>query len=134
MQTKKNSNSLWVGTLVAALALLLTGYLYFNIIQGRTTDPNDWLYKIIYSLVAGFCLSYLCWKTKRFGGSHILTAFIIGLLVGVVIIAFTRLVLYGAEDELVCCRGADCWIAAVMTIVATTTIGFNGKTGAGSDD
>lgn len=134
MQTKKNSNSLWMGTLVAALTLLLTGYLYYNVIRGGATDPNEWLYIIIYALVAGFCLSYLCWKTKRIAGSHLITGIIIGLLVGVFVLAVMRLGYYRTAEEIICCSGMDCWIVAVQSIVASATVAFTGKTGAGSDD
>lgn len=134
MQTKKNSNSLLLGTLVAALTFLLTDYVFYTVIQGGATDPNDWIYKILYALAAGFCLSYLCWKTKRVAGSHLITGLVIGLVAGVFAMAVGKLECFRVGEQMMCCDGIECWIVVVQAMVASATVAVIGKTGAGSDD
>ena len=135
METK-NYRHLWMGTLAAALILLITSYLYYNVVSDVQLNSSDWLYKILYSLVLGFIISYLCWKAKRIGGSHWLTGFVIGLLSGMLIIVAGRLVSFQSNGVIICCDGSDCWIWIVMTIMGAmaAVAASDGKTGGGSDD
>ena len=135
METK-NYRHLWMGTLAAALTLLLTSYVYYNIVNEATADSSDWVYKILYTFIFAFALSYLCWKTKRIGRSHWLTGFIIGMLAGIMILVATRLVYFQDSGAIICCQGGDCWIWMAQTIMAAMAVvaASEGKTGGGSDD
>ena len=133
---RKNFRHLWMGTLVAALTYLITGYLYFNVINDVEANSSDWMYKILYTLIFSFVLSYLCWKTKRIGGSHFLTGILIGFLVSVLILAASRMVYFQNNEAIICCQGADCWIWVFQTMMAAAFIvaASDGKTGGGGDD
>ena len=135
METK-NYRHLWMGTLAAALTFLVTSYLYYNVVNDIQLDSSGWVYKILYTLVLSFVISYLCWKTKRIGGSHWLTGFVIGLLSGILIITAGRLMSFQSNEVIICCQGGDCWIWGVQTMMAAmaAVAASDGKTGGGSDD
>ena len=127
---------LWMGTLVATLTFLATGYLYYNVLNDIPTEGTNWLYRIIYTVIFSFGLSYLCWKTKRIGGSHYLTGLVIGLVVSALILVATRLVYFQMNQVIICCQGHDCWIWVVQTMMASALVvaASDGKTGGGGDD
>ena len=133
---RKNYKHLWMGTLVAALTFLITGYLYYNIMNDVQANSSDWVYKIIYTLIFSFGLSYLCWKTKRIGKSHYLTGIVIGLVVSGMILVASRLVYFQNNEAIVCCQGLHCWIWMLQSMLAGAFIvaASDGKTGGGSDD
>ena len=135
METK-NYRHLWMGTLAAALVLLATSYLYYNVVNDVQLDSSGWIYKILYTLVLAFVISYFCWKTKRIGGSHWLTGFVIGMLSGILIIVAGRLVSFQNNGVIICCQGSDCWIWLVQMMMAAMAVvaASDGKTGGGSDD
>lgn len=134
MQTKTNVKSLWMGMLAASVTILIISYVYYNIMGGVEADGGFWFYKILYALVVGFGLSYLCWKTKRIGGSHLLTGLVIGVVVSVILLAVTQLTFYNTQEAFDCCNNGECWVWAAQMIIGTTVVAFTGKTGAGSDD
>ena len=133
---RKNYKHLWMGTLVAALTYLITGYLYYNVMNDVEAHGSDWMYKILYTLIFSFALSYLCWKTKRTGKSHYFTGILIGFLVSVLILVASRLVYFQNNEAIICCRGLDCWIWVIQTMMAAAFIvaASDGKTGGGGDD
>jgi hypothetical protein len=133
METK-NYRSLWMGTMTAAAILLLTSYLYYNLMNDLPVNSADWLYKVLYSIVLGFALSYLCWKTKRIGRSHLLTGMMIGLLVSIIILGASRLIYLNSNETIICCQGSYCWVWVVQIMLATSAVAATGKTGGGSDD
>src|SRR5688500_5120347 len=133
---RKNYKHLWMGTLVAALTFLVTSYLYYNVMNDVQADSADWMYKILYTIIFSFGLSYLCWKTKRLGKSHYLTGLVIGLVVSVMILVASRIVYFQYNETIICCQGLDCWIWVLQTMMASAFIvaASDGKTGGGSDD
>ena len=135
METK-NYRSLWMGTLAAALTLLVTSYLFNNVMNDNEIRSADWMYKIIYTLIFSFALSYLCWKTKRTTRSHWVTGLIVGLLVSVLILVASRLVYFESNQTIICCQGTHCWVWALQIMMASMAIvaAGDGKTGGGSDD
>ena len=135
METK-NYRHLWTGTLAAALTLLVTSYLYYNIVNDIPSDSAGWIYKILYSIIFGFGISYLCWKSKRIARSHWLTGFVIGMVVGILIVVAGRLVAFNNNGIIICCQGSDCWIWLLQAMMAAmaAVAASDGKTGGGSDD
>ena len=133
METK-NYKDLFVGTLVAAATLMLTGFLYYNVIKDTPVVASSWGYKVLYTLVVAFALSYLCWKTKRVRKSHILTGVLIGLVVSILILAVSRLIFFNSNETIICCQGDDCWILVFQIMFATAMASATGKTGSGGDD
>ena len=131
METK-NYKSLFVGAIIAAAVLLLTSYLYYNVMKGLPVESSAWGYKILYALVFAFALSYLCWKTKRTTTSPLVTKLLIGLIVSILILAISRLLNFESNETIICCNGESCWILALQVMMATASI--PGKTGEGGDD
>jgi hypothetical protein len=132
----KNYKALWMGTLAAALTLFVTSYLYYNVIRDIPVETSGLMYKIIYTLIFSFALSYLCWKSKRTTKSHWVTGLVIGLLVSVLILVASRLVYFDSNETIICCQGTNCWIWALQIMMASmaAVAASDGRTGGGSDD
>jgi hypothetical protein len=132
METK-NYKGLLIGTLLATLTLLLTGFLYFHLI--KHTPSSSLVYIIIYSLVVGFSLSYLCMKSKLTKKSPIVGGLIIGLFLAIIVLAALRLLSFYSNQTIVCCQGDICWFLAFQILTATAAAATGGgKTGSGGDD
>ncbi len=130
----KNYKSLWMGTLVGTLAILITSYLYYNVINDTPVESSGWAYKILYTVIFSFGLSYLLWETSLIGKSHLVTGLVIGLVVSALILVAGRLAYLYSNEEIICCRGNDCWVVVIVVMFATMAMAVTGRTGGGSDD
>ena len=134
MKPNHNYRKLWMYTLVATVTLLITSYLYYNIISDTPADNSGWVYKILYTVVFAFALSYLFWKTRRIGDSIYIKGLVVGLMVSLLILAATRLVYLNSNETIICCQGNHCWVWIVQTLLATAMMAFTGRTQGGDDD
>jgi multisubunit Na+/H+ antiporter MnhB subunit len=128
-----NYKNLFVGTLAAALTLLLTGYLYYNVMN-HMPSPS-WGYTILYTLVVSFALSYLCMKSKITKKSRFVGGLILGLILSVLILAASRLLYFYSNETIICCQGDVCWILGLQILAATAVASASiGDKGSGGDD
>ncbi len=134
MQTTKSYRNLWMYTLVATITLLVTGYLYYNVISETPAETSGWAYKILYTLIFSFGLGYLFWKTKRIGDSRLTTGLVVGFIVSMLILAATRLVFLNSNETIICCQGSHCWVWVIQTMLATTAMALTGGRTQGGDD
>ena len=134
MKPNHNYRKLLMYTLVATVTLLITSYLYYNIIIDTPADNSGWVYKILYTVVFAFALSYLFWKTRRIGDSIYIKGLVVGIMVSLLILAATRLVYLNSNETIICCQGNHCWVWIVQTLMATAMMAFTGRTQGGDDD
>jgi hypothetical protein len=131
METK-NYKGLLIGTLLAALTLLLTGYLYYSVV--KHVPPASWGYIILYTLVVSFALSYLCMNSNITKKNGFIGGLVLGLILGIFVLASARLLYYYSDQTIICCQGGFCWVLGFQILLATAAAAGGGKTGSGGDD
>ncbi len=130
----RNYRSLWMGTLFAFLTLLITSYIYYNVINNIPVDNSGWVFRILFTLFFSFALSYLFWRTTLIRNSPLLTGIVIGTLASILIVSASQMMFLHSNETIICCQGNHCWVWVGQTILAAAMMSLTGRTGGGSDD
>lgn len=135
--------NLLTGTVISILVLLLTSYVYYDVMNDTPSSGSVWGPRILYSILYALAFSYIYIKSTSISSSKILRGFVVGFVAGVLVISGTMLIYLRSNPAPVFSPGAEGYFIILQNVMMGVVMGIttrqdpcveDGKTGSGGDD